>query len=56
VDIVIANGMIKVQRSWEDKDSDFRGIQVYKKGIKPKGDPDIQFLAFKRIKMIDSET
>ena len=56
VDIVIANWYDNVTAILRDKDSDFRGIQVYNKEYNSKGDPDYPFLSIKRINDRSSET
>jgi len=56
VDIVIANWYDNVTAVLRDKDSDFRGIQVYNKELNSKGDPDYPFLSIKRINDRSSET
>lgn len=56
VDIVIANWYDNVTAILRDKDTDFRGIQVYNKDTNSKGDPDYPFLSIKRINERSSET
>ena len=56
VDIVIANWYDNLTAVLKDKDSDFRGIQVYNKEANSKGDPDYPFLSIKRINDRSSET
>ncbi|MFK5854492.1 MAG: nucleotidyltransferase domain-containing protein [Bacteroidota bacterium] len=56
VDIVIANWYDNVTAVLRDKDSDYRGIQVYNKETNSKGDPDYPFLSIKRINDRSTET
>lgn len=56
VDIVIANWYDNLTAVLRDKDSDFRGIQVYNKESNSKGDADYPFLSIKRINERSSET
>ena len=56
MDIVIANWYDNVTAVLRDKDSDFRGIQVYNKELNSKGDPDYPFLSIKRINDRSSKT
>jgi len=56
VDIVIANWYDNVTAVLRDKDSDYRGIQVYNKATNSKGNPDYPFLSIKRINDRSSET
>lgn len=56
VDIVIANWYDNVTAVLRDKDTDFRGIQVYNKDTNSKGDPDYPFLSIKRINERSSDT
>lgn len=56
VDIVIANWYDDVKSVINDKDSDFRGIQVYNKETHSKGNPDYPFLSIKRINEKSTET
>lgn len=56
VDIVIANWYDNLTSVLKDKDSDFRGIQVYNKESNSKGDADYPFLSIKRINERSSET
>jgi hypothetical protein len=56
VDIVIANWYDSVTAVLRDKDSDFRGIQVYNKESNSKGDADYPFLSIKRVNNRSTET
>ncbi|WP_198675422.1 nucleotidyltransferase family protein [Pleomorphovibrio marinus] len=56
VDIVISNWYDNVTAVLSDKDTDFRGIQVYNKNTNSKGEPDYPFLSIKRINERSSET
>lgn len=56
VDIVIANWYDNVTAVLKDKDSDFRGIQVYNKASNTKGKADYPFLSIKRINERSKET
>ena len=56
VDIVIANWYDNVTSVLNDKDFDYRGIQVYNKELDSKGNPDYPFLSIKRINDKSSET
>ena len=56
VDIVTANWYDNLTAVLRDKDSDFRGIQVYNKESNSKGDPDYPFLSIRRINERSSET
>lgn len=56
VDIVIANWYDNVTAILQDKESDYRGIQVYNKETNSKGDPDYPFLSIKRINDRSTET
>ena len=56
VDIVIANWYDGVTSVLRDKDSDYRGIQVYNKETNSKGSADYPFLSIKRINERSSET
>ncbi len=56
VDIVIANWYDNVTAVLKDKNSDYRGIQVYNKETNTKGDADYPFLSIKRINDRSSET
>jgi hypothetical protein len=56
VDIVIANWYDNVTAVLKDKDSDFRGIQVYDKQSNSKGNPDYPFLSIKKINDRSSQT
>lgn len=49
VDIVIANWYDDAKSVIQDKNSDFRGIQVYNKETHSKGNADYPFLSIKRI-------
>lgn len=56
VDIVIANWYDNVNSVLNNKDSDYRGIQVYNKDSNSKGNPDYPFLSIKRINDRSSAT
>ena len=56
VDIVIANWYDNVTSVLRNKDSDYRGIQVYNKDTNSKGSADYPFLSIKRINEKSSET
>lgn len=56
IDIVIANWYDGVTSVLRDKDSDYRGIQVYNKETNSKGSADYPFLSIKRINERSSET
>jgi len=56
VDIVTANWYDNVTAVLRNKDTDFRGIQVYNKDTNSKSDPDYPFLSIKRINERSSET
>ncbi|MDR6546548.1 hypothetical protein J2810_002607 [Chryseobacterium rhizosphaerae] len=49
VDVVIANWYDDVKSVINDKENDYRGIQVYNKDTNSKGNPDYPFLSIKRI-------
>jgi hypothetical protein len=49
VDVVIANWYDNLTAVLKDKESDYRGIQVYNKDTNSKGSPDYPFLSISRI-------
>lgn len=49
VDVVIANWYDNLTAVLNDKESDYRGIQVYNKDTNSKGNPDYPFLSISRI-------
>ncbi|QNL48948.1 nucleotidyltransferase domain-containing protein [Olivibacter sp. SDN3] len=56
VDIVIANWYDDVKSVINDKNDDYRGIQVYNKQLHSKGDVDYPFLSIKRINDRSADT